>query len=72
MTGDTAVRRYRLIIETDAIAFAEVDELLTTLEAALDAERRHGEVAVIWLEDDPIYQPAPYASRGIQSIGPTG
>lgn len=48
----TRLRRYRVTIETDAEAFRDPEELLITLEAALDAERRHGETAAVWLEGD--------------------
>lgn len=48
----TRLRRYRVTIETDAEAFRDPEELLITLEAALDAERRHGETAAVWFDRD--------------------
>lgn len=46
------MKRYRLIIETDAAEFSDVDDLLITIEVALDAVRRHGETAAVWLEGE--------------------
>jgi len=50
MPDRSTVHRYRLIVETNAAAFSDVDDLLITIEAALDAERRHGETAAVGLE----------------------
>lgn len=46
------MKRFRLIVETDADEFSDVDSLLITIEAALDAVRRHGETAAVWLEGE--------------------
>jgi hypothetical protein len=47
MLDRSLVHRYRLIVETNAAAFADPDDLLITIEAALDAERRYGETAAV-------------------------
>ena len=52
MTEESGLKRYRLIVETDADAFQDVDDLLITIEIALDAERMHGETAAVWFESD--------------------
>ena len=46
------MKRYRLIVETDATSFRDVDDLLIMIEAALDAERQHGETAAVRLEGE--------------------
>ena len=52
MKSSRAPKKHRIIVETDAEAFRDPDTLLIALEAALDAERCHGETTAVWLEGE--------------------